>query len=239
MNNKEDLRIIKTKNTLRDTLINLMKDKQFEEIKVADICNNALINRSTFYAHYTDKYELLVDLINSLKINLLNDLEKNKNIVNTREYYIELIKLLLNHITEKNDIYTKVFLNNHHGILMDILTDSVLEDINKRIKMRDEFEKYDEGKILKDLHERANKSHIDFIKFVLDKYPYHGYQKIDDIESKFKKSPTSFIRKLVIKYHPDRYPKNTQNEKNIYVIIHEISSILNNMYVYYDELKNK
>lgn len=133
MNNKEDLRIIKTKNTLRDTLINLMKDKQFEEIKVADICNNALINRSTFYAHYTDKYELLVDVINSLKNNLLNDLEKNKNIVNTREYYIELIKLLLNHITEKNDIYTKVFLNNHHGILMDILTDSVLKDINKRI----------------------------------------------------------------------------------------------------------
>ena len=112
MTTKEDLRIIKTRHALRETLINLMQNKQFEEIKVADICNTALINRSTFYAHYNDKYELLVDVIDYLKMNLLNDLDKNKNIVNTREYYIELIKLILNHINEKNDIYTMVFLNN-------------------------------------------------------------------------------------------------------------------------------
>ena len=134
MTTKEDLRIIKTRHALRETLINLMQNKQFEEIKVADICNTALINRSTFYAHYNDKYELLVDVIDCLKMNLLNDLDKNKNIVNTREYYIELIKLILNHINEKNDIYTMVFLNNYNGILMDILTDSVMKDINKRIK---------------------------------------------------------------------------------------------------------
>ena len=153
----------------------------------------------------------------------------NTNRMNQIKKYVEIA---INYVRNNNSPN----LNNEKWFIESC---NILDDINKRIKMRDEFEKYDEGKILKDLHERANKSHIDFIKFVLDKYPYHGYQKIDDIESKFKKSPTSFIRKLVIKYHPDRYPKNTQNEKNIYVIIHEISSILNNMYVYYDEKKNK
>ena len=54
--NKNDLRVIKTKNALFETLTNLMKEKTFEEIKVSDICNKALINRSTFYAHYNDKY---------------------------------------------------------------------------------------------------------------------------------------------------------------------------------------
>ena len=35
---KTDLRIIKTNNTLYDALINLLKEKTFEEIKVSDIC---------------------------------------------------------------------------------------------------------------------------------------------------------------------------------------------------------
>ena len=65
--NKKDLRVIKTKNTIYNALIVLMKEKTFEEIKVSDICNTALINRSTFYAHYTDKYELLSEWINELK----------------------------------------------------------------------------------------------------------------------------------------------------------------------------
>ena len=49
---KDDLRIIKTKKALYNALINLMKNKTFEEIKVSDICNEALVNRSTFYAHF-------------------------------------------------------------------------------------------------------------------------------------------------------------------------------------------
>ena len=57
--NENDLRVIKTKNALFNALIELMKDKTFEEIKVSDICNKALINRSTFYAHFDDKYDLL------------------------------------------------------------------------------------------------------------------------------------------------------------------------------------
>ena len=48
---KEDLRITKTRKVLFETLVLLMKEKSFEEIKVSDICKKALINRSTFYSH--------------------------------------------------------------------------------------------------------------------------------------------------------------------------------------------
>ena len=89
---KVDLRIVKTKRALFSSLLDLMREKQFEEIKVNDICSKALVNRSTFYSHYQDKYELLSDCINNLKLSLTNELSKNKNINNTKEYYIELIK---------------------------------------------------------------------------------------------------------------------------------------------------
>lgn len=37
----------------------LMQQKQFTKITVNDIAAAAFINRSTFYVHFTDKYELL------------------------------------------------------------------------------------------------------------------------------------------------------------------------------------
>ncbi len=135
MEKKKDLRIIKTQNLLFTSLIKLMKDKSFEEIKVADICNEAYINRSTFYSHYNDKYELLVDFINELKNNLLSSLEKNENIVNTKDYYIEMIHLLLEHIESKKDIYFSILKSNRSSILIDIIIEVAVKDINKRIEI--------------------------------------------------------------------------------------------------------
>ncbi len=44
----EDLRTIKTKKNLYDALILLMKQTNFENIKVADICKYALVNDLLF-----------------------------------------------------------------------------------------------------------------------------------------------------------------------------------------------
>lgn len=130
---KEDLRITKTKKLLYETLISLMEEKSFEEIKVSDICKKALINRSTFYSHYSDKYELFMELINTLKLSLFNSLNTNINNVNTREYFIELICILLNHIDEKKNIYYSILINNRNSIITDIILDVVSKDINSRI----------------------------------------------------------------------------------------------------------
>ncbi len=134
MDYKEDLRVIKTKNNLYNVLEKLMKEEPFEDIKVSDICANAMINRSTFYAHYSDKYELLSEFINNLKNNLTVELNKNNNIQNSKEYYLEMIKLLFDHIEEKKDTYVAIMINNRNSIMMDILYDVISKDIIKEIK---------------------------------------------------------------------------------------------------------
>ena len=125
MKNTTDLRVIKTKNLIYSTLIELMKEKSFEEIKVSDICEKALINRSTFYAHYEDKYELLVEF--------LNQLDKNSKNLNNREYYIELIKLFLEHVESKKEIYNSILINNRNSIMMDIILSVVNNELLTRI----------------------------------------------------------------------------------------------------------
>jgi len=127
--NNLDLRVVKTRKNLYTALLELMKEKTFEEIKVLDICNHALINRSTFYAHYNDKYELLADLIEDLKNSLASELKKNKNISNTREYYLEMIKLFLAHIKENKEAYLAILIKNRNSITMDMIYDVLEQDI--------------------------------------------------------------------------------------------------------------
>ena len=55
---KNDLRIVKTKTAIRTAFVELLSEKSFEEITVKDILEKAVINRTTFYRHYTDKYDL-------------------------------------------------------------------------------------------------------------------------------------------------------------------------------------
>lgn len=135
MNEKKlDLRIVKTKKNIYSTFEELMKNNSFEEIKVSDICNKAMINRSTFYAHYEDKYELLADYISTLKDMLSSELKKNTNIKNTKEYYLEMIRLLLSHVEDKKETYASIMINNKNSITMDILYDVIERDIVNQIK---------------------------------------------------------------------------------------------------------
>lgn len=135
MKDKTDLRVIKTRNVLYKALIDLMKEKLFEEIKVSDICNKALVNRSTFYAHYQDKYELLQDFLNFLQKEFVKELEKNNEKLSIKEYYIKLISLFLDHIEDKKDIYNSIMINNRNSIMMDILLSVVNTDILKRLEL--------------------------------------------------------------------------------------------------------
>ncbi len=129
----EDLRITKTKKALFHSLLELMKVKSFEEIKISDICQNALINRSTFYAHYEDKYELLVALLDNQKQILLNELKKNEQDVNTKEYFMEMLRIIIEHVDENRNVYSSILLKNRNGILIDILIDVSEKDISDRI----------------------------------------------------------------------------------------------------------
>ncbi len=131
---KIDLRIIKTKKNIYQSLEELMRESPFEEIKVSDLCEKALINRSTFYSHYNDKYELLKEYIDDLKNSLALELERNKKIKNTKEYYMEMIHLLLNHIESKKDVYLSIMIHNKNSVLMDIVYDVINRDIMKQIK---------------------------------------------------------------------------------------------------------
>jgi hypothetical protein len=61
---QEDRRIQKTKKLLADSLGQLMREKEYDAITIQDIVDKANVGRSTFYAHYESKENLLLHNIN-------------------------------------------------------------------------------------------------------------------------------------------------------------------------------
>ncbi|MBS1964652.1 MAG: TetR family transcriptional regulator [Chloroflexi bacterium SZAS-1] len=56
---KLDPRVKRTRNLILTSFQSLLTEKGFESVSVQDVTNKAEINRVTFYAHFSDKYELL------------------------------------------------------------------------------------------------------------------------------------------------------------------------------------
>ena len=48
----EDLRVLRTHTLLLRALSDLLQEKPFDEIRVKDLCQRAMVHRSTFYAHF-------------------------------------------------------------------------------------------------------------------------------------------------------------------------------------------
>jgi AcrR family transcriptional regulator len=57
---KADRRSLRTRQLLSAALVDLMLQKRYDAITVQDIIDRANVGRSTFYAHYLDKDDLLV-----------------------------------------------------------------------------------------------------------------------------------------------------------------------------------
>lgn len=56
---KVDPRIQRTRQNIMDSFLELVRKRDFNDISIADIAEAAQINRSTFYYHFMDKYDLI------------------------------------------------------------------------------------------------------------------------------------------------------------------------------------
>jgi AcrR family transcriptional regulator len=70
-----DRRILKTQEAMKKAVIELMAEKNFDDITIQDIADRANINRGTIYLHYQDKYDLLDKLIET-HLNELGEMDK-------------------------------------------------------------------------------------------------------------------------------------------------------------------
>ena len=74
-----DRRTLRTRRQLRDALMALILEKGYDAVTVEDITTRADLGRTTFYLHYRDKEELLLESIEAIA----NDLKAQVNLLQT------------------------------------------------------------------------------------------------------------------------------------------------------------
>jgi len=104
MNTKNNKRKRESMQKIEQILIELLQTKELNQISVSDICKKANLNRSTFYANYTDIYELADRIREKLEAQVA-DLYKEEIMRghNSNNYLI-----LFRHI-EQNQIFYKTY----------------------------------------------------------------------------------------------------------------------------------
>jgi AcrR family transcriptional regulator len=73
---KLDPRVIRTRQMLRNALIELIGEKGFSAITVQDITQRATLNRATFYLHYRDKEDLLAQSVEEILNELVTGMKE-------------------------------------------------------------------------------------------------------------------------------------------------------------------
>lgn len=63
---KVDLRVLRTRRSIREAFMELIKKKPVSKISVTELASRAMINKGTFYLHYPDIYTLYFDVLKDI-----------------------------------------------------------------------------------------------------------------------------------------------------------------------------
>lgn len=130
---KEDVRVKKTKERLKNTLLSLMKEKNIDKITISEICRLSGINRNTFYQHYSDIHDLLSEIEGGFMESIFSSIRISDDSINSVK---DIMKVLLETIQRNQDICLLLFSDNGdkdflRNILMFALPSAVENWVDK------------------------------------------------------------------------------------------------------------
>ena len=101
---RKDRRMERTQTAVQEAFLELLQERDFEKISIRDITERANINRSTFYLHYLDKYDLLQQMI----LHKLNEIDRYVGTFSREDgptQNLETIRSLVSHFDGNRSFY--------------------------------------------------------------------------------------------------------------------------------------
>ncbi|ATH93953.1 TetR family transcriptional regulator [Bacillus glycinifermentans] len=128
-----DRRILKTRKAILEAFLELMGEKNFEQISINEIAGRANVNRGTVYLHYTDKYDLLDQCIDTYLKQLYEKClpEGNALPLASKDTLLQTFKYL-----EQNaDVYSMLLTSKGTSVFRSRLTAVVMRGVEEQINI--------------------------------------------------------------------------------------------------------
>ena len=113
-----DIRIEKTDRAIEKAFMELRARQPLEKIRIKDLCTLAKVNKSTFYAHYEDIYELSSRLENKL-IHVILDCVPNVGL--TAAHTEQLTRELFHAFVQNQEAVNILFSGARQGIFANCI----------------------------------------------------------------------------------------------------------------------
>ncbi len=126
---KNNRRTILTKRILKESLMELMLQKNISQISIKEICEFSDMSRSTFYLHYQDQYDLLHDVEEEALEKTFETLNNLDGAFNT----IESIETLLEYIKANKETFGTLLCQSENEDFQNSLLDNIAQHIKKNI----------------------------------------------------------------------------------------------------------
>jgi len=134
---KVDRRVQRTQQLLNDALLSLIVEKHYDAITVQDIIDRANLGRSTFYAHYQDKDDLLQsrmdEVVHSLILGAENARTDSPGEHDSRPIFSTLP--IFQHVQEQHHLHQAIFGGRGLDVVLKSIRDHLRDHIQEHIEM--------------------------------------------------------------------------------------------------------
>ena len=131
MEEKMDLRIRKTYLALHNAFTELLEEKRFEDFTVNELCDRAMIRRTTFYKHFADKYEYYAFYMKEIVATFQDRLDPDVPDGDVGAYLLHMSRELLRFMKQHDKLVRNVRNSSMFPVLLSILLDQISYDVTQ------------------------------------------------------------------------------------------------------------
>lgn len=140
----EDLRVLRTHTLLLRALSDLLQEKPFDEIRVKDLCQRAMVHRSTFYAHFEDKRHLLTFGMQAF----LDDLTDGMPCSDNPAPFRQAIEKVFQYFLARGQEYARLFLDPRNAEAKEIFREEFARVLTEQTLHHPAFTAYTREEIV-------------------------------------------------------------------------------------------
>ncbi|WP_025690777.1 TetR/AcrR family transcriptional regulator [Paenibacillus zanthoxyli] len=133
---KTDRRILRTKQSITKSFLELFSEKEFEQITINEIAERANVNRGTVYLHYSDKYDLLDKCIED-HINELISLCKKREANPVSQGMVQEPKPVFDYLRDNFPFFSAMFSNQRAFLFRDRLLNFISVSLMDKMERPD------------------------------------------------------------------------------------------------------